>query len=33
MSVRTKLRGAFAFYIALLAGLLLYHVRTTRRAV
>lgn len=33
MKVRTKLRGAFAVYIALLAGLSLYHVRTTRRAV
>lgn len=33
MNVRTKLRGAFAVYIALLAGLSLYHVRTTRRAV
>jgi two-component system sensor histidine kinase GlrK len=33
VNVRTKLRGAFAIYIALLAGLSLYHVRTTRRAV
>jgi two-component system sensor histidine kinase GlrK len=33
VNVRTKLRGAFAVYIALLAGLSLYHVRTTRRAV
>jgi two-component system sensor histidine kinase GlrK len=33
VNVRTKLRGAFAVYIALLAGLSFYHVRTTRRAV
>ena len=33
MKVRTKLRGAFAVYIALLAGLSVYHVSTTRRAV
>jgi signal transduction histidine kinase len=33
VNVRTKLRGAFAIYIALLAGLSLYHVRTTRDAV
>ncbi|HTE46524.1 MAG TPA: ATP-binding protein [Gemmatimonadaceae bacterium] len=33
MRVRTKLRGAFAVYIALLAGLSLYHIRATRRAV
>jgi two-component system sensor histidine kinase GlrK len=33
VNVRTKLRGAFAVYIALLAGLSLYHVRTTERAV
>ncbi|HEY9227981.1 MAG TPA: HAMP domain-containing sensor histidine kinase, partial [Gemmatimonadaceae bacterium] len=32
MNVRTKLRGAFAAYIALLAGLSFYHVRTTQRA-
>jgi two-component system sensor histidine kinase GlrK len=31
--VRTKLRGAFAVYIALLAGLSWYQVLTTRRAV
>ena len=33
MSVATKLRGAFAIYIALLAALLIYHVRTIQRAV
>jgi two-component system sensor histidine kinase GlrK len=33
VNVRTKLRGAFAVYIALLAGLSLYHVHTTQRAV
>ncbi|MGH7619572.1 MAG: ATP-binding protein [Gemmatimonadaceae bacterium] len=33
MNVRTKLRGAFAVYIALLAGLSWYQVKTTRRAV
>lgn len=33
MNVRTRLRGAFAVYIALLAGLSVYHVRTTRRTV
>ena len=33
MRVRTKLRGAFAVYIALLAGLSWYQVLTTRRAV
>ncbi|HEY4132810.1 MAG TPA: ATP-binding protein [Gemmatimonadaceae bacterium] len=33
MNVRTKLRGGFAVYIALLAGLSVFHVRTTRRAV
>jgi two-component system sensor histidine kinase GlrK len=33
VNVRTKLRGAFATYIALLAGLSVYHVRTNRRAV
>jgi signal transduction histidine kinase len=33
VNVRTKLRGAFTVYIALLAGLSVYHVRTTRRAV
>lgn len=33
MNVRTRLRGAFALYIALLAGLSIYHVRTTRRTV
>ncbi|MEO7086261.1 MAG: ATP-binding protein [Gemmatimonadaceae bacterium] len=33
MNVRTRLAGAFALYIALLAGLSLYHIRTTRRAV
>jgi two-component system sensor histidine kinase GlrK len=33
VNVRTKLRGAFAIYIALLAGLSIFHVRTTRHAV
>jgi signal transduction histidine kinase len=33
VNVRTKLRGAFAVYIALLAGLSWYQVRTTHRAV
>jgi len=33
VNVRTKLRGAFAIYIALLAGLSVYHVGTTRKAV
>jgi signal transduction histidine kinase len=33
VNVRTKLGGAFAVYIALLAGLSLYHIRTTRRVV
>jgi signal transduction histidine kinase len=33
VNVRTRLGGAFALYIALLAGLSLYHIRTTRRAV
>ena len=33
MSVATKLRGAFALYIALLAALLIYHVRTIQRTV
>jgi len=33
VNVRTKLRGAFAAYIALLAALSIYHVRATRRAV
>lgn len=33
MNVRTRLRGAFAVYIALLAGISIYHVRTTRRTV
>ena len=33
MNVRTKLSGAFALYIALLAGLSYYHVRTSQRAV
>ena len=33
MNVRTKLLGAFTIYIALLAALSLYHVRTIRRAV
>ncbi|MEP6491860.1 MAG: HAMP domain-containing sensor histidine kinase [bacterium] len=33
MRVRTKLHGAFAVYIALLAGLSIYHIRATRRAV
>jgi signal transduction histidine kinase len=33
VNVRTKLGGAFAVYIALLAGLSVYHIRTTRRVV
>jgi signal transduction histidine kinase len=33
MSVATKLRGAFALYIALLAALLVYHVRTVQHTV
>jgi signal transduction histidine kinase len=33
MNVATKLRGAFALYIALLAAVLLYHVRTIRESV
>ena len=33
MRVGTRLRGAFAFYIALLAAVLVYHVRTTQHAV
>jgi two-component system sensor histidine kinase GlrK len=33
MSVATKLRGAFALYIALLAAVLVYHVRTVQRTV
>ena len=33
MNVRTKLGGAFAVYIALLAGLSVYHISTTRRVV
>ncbi len=33
MSVATRLRSAFAVYIALLAAVLVYHVRTTQRAV
>jgi len=33
VNVRTKLGGAFAIYIALLAGLSLYHISTTRRVV
>jgi two-component system, NtrC family, sensor histidine kinase GlrK len=33
VNVRTKLSGAFALYIALLAGLSYYHVRTIQRAV
>ena len=33
MTVGTRLRGAFAFYIALLATVLVYHVRTTKHAV
>src|SRR5262249_35065518 len=33
VNVRTKLLGAFTIYIALLAALSLYHVRTIRRAV
>ena len=33
MKVGTRLRGAFAFYIALLAAVLVYHVRTTQHAV
>jgi signal transduction histidine kinase len=33
MNVASKLRGAFALYIALLAGVLVYHVGTIRRSV
>jgi signal transduction histidine kinase len=33
MKVVTRLRGAFAFYLALLAAVLVYHVRTTQHAV
>lgn len=33
MTVATRLRGAFAIYIALLAALVIYHARTIRRAV
>ena len=33
MTVATRLRGAFALYIALLAALVSYHVHTLRRAV
>jgi len=33
VNVRTKLSGAFALYIALLAGLSYFHVRTIQRAV
>ena len=33
MTVANRLRGAFALYIALLAVLLVYHVRTIQRAV
>ena len=33
MKVATRLRGAFAIYIALLAVVALYHVRTIQRAV
>jgi two-component system sensor histidine kinase GlrK len=33
MKVGTRLRGAFAIYIALLAAVVLYHVRTIERAV
>ena len=33
MKVGTRLRGAFAVYIALLAAVLVYHVRTTQHAV
>lgn len=33
MNVATRLRGAFAIYIALLAAVVLYHVRTIRRTV
>lgn len=33
MNVASKLRGAFALYIALLAAVLLYHVRTIRHSV
>ncbi len=33
MNVRTRLRGAFAIYIAVLLGLSIYHLRATRRAV
>jgi hypothetical protein len=33
MNVASQLRGAFALYIALLAGVLVYHVGTIRRSV
>jgi signal transduction histidine kinase len=33
MKVATRLRGAFAIYIALLAAVVVYHVRTIQRAV
>ena len=33
MNVATRLRGAFAIYIALLAAWSLYHVRTIQRTV
>lgn len=33
MNVATRLRGAFAIYIALLAAVVFYHVRTIRRTV
>jgi two-component system sensor histidine kinase GlrK len=33
MNVATRLRGAFAIYIALLAAVVLYHVRTIRQTV
>ena len=33
MTVRARLRGAFALYIALLTAVLVYHVRTIRRSV
>ncbi len=33
MSVATRLQGAFAMYIALLAAVIVYHVRTIERAV
>jgi signal transduction histidine kinase len=33
MTVKAKLRGAFALYIALLTAVLVYHVRTIRRSV